>query len=71
MIMRMAATSHTLLSGVCGSPPSLTLPHKGGGNGNSALLLRKGSGPCRNFSPGDTHELNPPASVGTSSGLKP
>jgi hypothetical protein len=42
-------------------PPSLALPHKGGGN-------RKSAG--RNFCK-STHELNPPARVGTSSGLKP
>jgi very-short-patch-repair endonuclease len=43
------------------APPSLTLPHKGGGNGES---LR------RRFE-SEHHELSPPASVGTSSGLKP
>ena len=44
-------------------PPSLTLPHKGGGNGES---IRSRAGQLR-----ENHELNPPASVGMSSGLKP
>jgi hypothetical protein len=44
-------------------PPSLTLPHKGGGNGDSV--------PSRVTQTFRLHELNPPASVGMSSGLKP
>ena len=44
-------------------PPSLTLPHKGGGNGETCFRSTK------EFQ--KTHELNPPASVGMSSGLKP
>src|SRR4029077_1585957 len=49
-----------------GFPPSLSLPHKGGGNPQTAAcvcgLIRKQSA---------AHPLNPPAKVGKSSGRKP
>ena len=44
-------------------PPSLPLPHNGGGSGDSGpSLVTQNLG---------IHELNPPARVGMSSGLKP
>jgi hypothetical protein len=73
-------------------PPSLTLPHRGGGNGESISrkvihrYLRGGATPTptlprkrereSEFLLGEiaanrSHELNPPASVGISRGLKP
>jgi hypothetical protein len=48
-----------------GLPPSLSLPRKGGGNPKTALGARGKE--RRNCS----HPLNPPASVGKSSGRKP
>ncbi|CCE10187.1 hypothetical protein BRAS3843_410016 [Bradyrhizobium sp. STM 3843] len=68
-------------------PPSLTLPHKGGGNGESIVLEtigrdtptpalprkreREPQHPIGEIEAASGHELSPPASVGTSSGLKP
>jgi hypothetical protein len=43
-------------------PPSRPLPHKGGGNGETGGRLTEFL---------KVHALNPPASVGVSSGLKP